>query len=89
VVWDSVMSAVLRLFGEVGVSRAALRLIHFDSGVNRVVVRCTHKALPMVRAAIASVTRIGDQPAAVHVLMVSGTLKALRRKSTRKAGERV
>jgi RNase P/RNase MRP subunit POP5 len=33
----------------------------------------------MVKAAIASITRIGDNPATIHVLRVSGTLKALRK----------
>lgn len=88
-VWDAVLGAVLRLFGEVGASRVSLRLIHFESEAGYLVVRCSHKALPMVRAAIASVTRIGNKPAAVHVLMVSGTLKTLKRKSTRMRADRV
>lgn len=80
VVADSVFDAVLRLFGEVGASQAALRLIHYDDSADYVVVRCSHTALPMLKAAIASITKVGDQPAAVHVLRVSGTLKALGRK---------
>lgn len=80
VVADSIFGAVLRLFGEVGASQAALRLIHFDGKAGYAVVRCSHTALPMVRAAIASITKIGDQPAAVHVLRVSGTLKSLSKK---------
>jgi len=75
-VWD----AVLRLFGEVGCSQAGLNLVHFNEGTKYGVLRCSHKALPMVRAAVASITKIGDRPAAIHVLRVSGSLKALGKK---------
>ena len=34
----------------------------------------------MVRAAIAFITKIDDKPIAMHVIAVSGTIKALRRK---------
>ncbi len=77
---DALWGAVLRLFGEVGLSETGLYLVHFDSGDNRAVLRCSHNSLPMVRAAVASITRIDGEPAAVHVLRVSGSLKALSRK---------
>jgi len=78
---DAIWSAVLRLFGEVGASQAGLFMVRSDTQKGHIVLRCWHKALPMVRAAIASITIIGGKPAAVHVLRVSGTLKALSRKS--------
>jgi len=81
-VFDSVWNTVLRLFGEVGVSQAGLYLVHLDKETSYTVLRCSHKALPMVKAAIVSITRIGNQPTAIHVLRVSGSLKALRKKAT-------
>jgi len=78
---DAVWNAVLRLFGEVGASQAGLFLVKYDEKKRYAVLRCSHKALPMVRAAVASITRIGTAPAAVHVIRVSGTLKALSRKT--------
>jgi RNase P/RNase MRP subunit POP5 len=83
-VLDAVWNAVLRLFGEVGVSQAGLYLVQFDEMNLTSVLRCSHKALPSVRASVASVTTIGGQPAAIHVLRVSGTLKALARKTVRR-----
>lgn len=76
---DAVWSAVLRLFGEFGASQAGLYSVKFDRERSYMVLRCSHRTLPMVRAAVASITSIGGKPAAVHVLRVSGTLKALDR----------
>jgi len=78
---DAVWNAVLRLFGESGASQAGLYLVRFDEKTGVGILRCFHTALPMVRAAVASVTKIGDAKAAVHVLRVAGTLKALSRKA--------
>jgi RNase P/RNase MRP subunit POP5 len=78
---DAIWNAVLRLFGEVGASQAGLYLVRFDGKTRVGVLRCSHTALPVVRAAVASVTRIGNVKAAVHVLRVAGTLKALSRKA--------
>jgi len=36
----------------------------------------------MVRASIAAITDIRDEPAVIQIIKVSGTLKALRRKMT-------
>ena len=77
---EAVWNAVLRLFGEVGASQAGLYIVKFDEKTRYAVLRCSHKTLPMVRAAVASITRIGSAKAAVHVLRVAGTLKALSRK---------
>jgi len=81
---DATWNAVLRLFGEVGCSQAGLYLVHFEDKTGYAVLRCSHRALPIVKAAVASITKIGNQPAAIHVLRLSGSLKALGRKVTRK-----
>lgn len=77
---DAVWNAVLRLFGEYGASQANLALIEYDQEKSWGIIRCSHRAVEMVRASIASVTEINEKPVAIHVLGVSGTLKALRRK---------
>ena len=82
VVWD----AVLQLFGEYGASQANLTLIDYDPQKGCAVVRCSNKALEMVRASVASITKIDEKPVAMHVLRVSGTLKSLRRGGSVKTG---
>jgi RNase P/RNase MRP subunit POP5 len=52
-------------------------LIDVDLERKVAVVRVSLAALGMVRASLATVTSIAGKEAAVHVLAVSGTLKAL------------
>ena len=79
-VMDAVWNAVLKIFGEYGASQVNLSLIKYDLQRNFVVVRCSHATLERVRASIASVTEINGKPVVIHVVGVSGTLRALRRK---------
>ncbi len=78
---DAVEASVHRLFGEYGASQANLKLIEFIPQNSQLVIRCSHKALEQVRAAIASTIEINGKTAAIHVLGVSGTLKALSKKT--------
>ena len=79
-VMDAVEASVLRLFGEYGASQANLKMIEYIPQKSQLVVRCSHKALEKVRAAIASTIEINGKTAAIHVVGVSGTLKALSKK---------
>jgi len=74
---DAIWAAVTKLYGEVGASLTGLTLIDFDLERKVAVVRVSLAALCMVKASLATVTSIGGREAAVHVLAVSGTLKAL------------
>ena len=75
-VWD----AVLRLYGEYGASRTGLALIDYDAEKKFAILRTVHTTVDNVRAALASITQIHDKPVAVHVLTVSGTIRALHKK---------
>ena len=77
---DAVWNAVLKLYGEYGASRSGLTLIDYDAEKGFAVIRTMHTTVEMVRAALASITKIQDKPAAIHVLTVSGTIRALYRK---------
>jgi len=77
---DAVWNAVMKLYGEYGASRAGLSMIDYDAERRFLVIRTAHTAVEMVRTALASITRIGNKPVAIHVLAVSGTIKALYKK---------
>jgi RNase P/RNase MRP subunit POP5 len=78
---DAVYGSVLRLFGEYGASKANLTVIRYVPEKNQFVVRCSHKMLEQVRAAIVSTTVANGETVAFHVAGVSGTLKALAKKT--------
>jgi len=78
---DAVWSATSKLYGEYGASRTGLTLISYDMEKGFAVVRTVHTAVDMVRTALASITKIGNNPAAIHILKVSGTIKALYKKT--------
>ena len=77
---EALWASVSRLFGEYGASQAGLSLTDYDEARRLAIVRTGHKTLDMVRTSIASVTQIGKRPVALHVLAVSGTIKALHRR---------
>jgi RNase P/RNase MRP subunit POP5 len=74
---DAVWGSMARLYGEVGASQTSLALINFDVERNVAVVRTSLATLDMFRASLASITSIAGKGAALHVLAVSGTIKAL------------
>jgi RNase P/RNase MRP subunit POP5 len=74
---DAVWASHTRLYGEVGASLTGLTLINVDAERKVFVVRVLLAAMPSVRASLAAVTSVAGASAALHVLAVSGTLKAL------------
>ena len=77
---SAVWGSVLRLYGEYGASQTGLALIDYDVEKKLAVLRTVHTTVDIVRATLASITKIRDKPVAVHVLAVSGTIKALSEK---------
>ena len=80
-VLNTVQASVIRLFGEYGASKANLKQIKTGSEKQQTVIRCSHTMLEQVRASVASIIEINGKTAAIHVLGVSGTLKALAKKT--------
>jgi RNase P/RNase MRP subunit POP5 len=76
---DAIWNAVLKLFGEYGASQTSLILMKYNLEPSYAILRCSNKALDMVKASIASITQINSKPIALRVLGVSGTLKGLNR----------
>jgi RNase P/RNase MRP subunit POP5 len=77
---DAVWGAVVKLYGEYGASLTSLSLIDYDEDKRTAVVRASLAAVNLVRASLASITAVAGREAAVHVLAVSGTIKALHEK---------
>jgi RNase P/RNase MRP subunit POP5 len=80
---DAVWGAVTRLFGEYGASMTGLALIDYDVEGRTAVLRTSLETLSLVRASLASITSVAGSEAAVHVLAVSGTIKALHKKTAK------
>lgn len=74
---DAVWAAVTKLYGEVGASLTGLSLINFDGKRKIFVIRTSLSSLSMVKTSLATVTTVAGKAAALNVLAVSGTLKAL------------
>jgi len=77
---DAIWSAVVKLYGEVGASQTSVSLIEYDLEKKLAVIRTALATLNIVRASIASITSVAGNEAALHVLAVSGTIKALRKR---------
>ena len=75
---DAVWGAITKLYGEYGASLTSLALIHYDAQEKLAVLRANLVTVDNVRTALASITSVVGKEAAVHVLAVSGTIKALR-----------
>lgn len=77
---NAIWNAIYELFGDYGASKTGLATIDYKEEDKLLILRCHHKAVDMVRAAIAFITKIDNKPIAMHVIAVSGTIKALKRK---------
>ncbi len=80
---DAVWGAVTRLYGEYGASMTGLALIDYDVKGKTAVLRTSLETLNSVRASLATITSVAGSEAAVHVLAVSGTIKALHKKTSK------
>jgi hydrogenase 3 maturation protease len=78
---NAVWKMIFQLFGEVGASQTALHWVKGSTVTDQVpVIRCSHQAVDMVRAAVAAVTEVEGTRCAIRVIAVSGTLKGLQKK---------
>ncbi len=78
---DAVWGSVTKLHGEFTASRTGLALINMDASRKVAVVRTSLETLCFVRASLAAITSVAGREATVHVLAVSGTIKALFEKT--------
>lgn len=77
---DDIQRGVLRIYGVRGLSEVAPMLIEFDEEEQTGILRCSHLRMRRMRASLAYITSMHDSAAAIHVVRISGTIKALRLK---------
>lgn len=77
-IWHSIMG----LLGEKGCADAGVWIMRsaWDEKKRIGFIRCSHLAVEHVRAALALVNKINENPVIVRVLGVSGTIKAAKKK---------
>ncbi len=78
-IYEVIFTNLLRLFGEYGASQADLSLIEYNPEKKLAVLRCSHKALDIVKASITTITEVANEKVAFRTIRVSGTLKSLRK----------
>ena len=76
-IMDAFWVSITKLYGEVGASLTGLALMNFDVERKIVIIRTSLESLLLVRASLAAIVNFGGKNVSVHVLAVSGTLKAL------------
>jgi ribonuclease P/MRP protein subunit POP5 len=79
---NAIWHAILNFLGEFGVSEAEIWLVKnlYDEKKQAGIIRCSHRYLERIRAALSLVQRIGDTRVVIKVLGVSGTIKATQMK---------
>ena len=75
----SIESKIHFLYGVNGAVDINYRLIELIDG-NDAVIRCNHTRLNQMRTALAHISEIQGKPARIDVKLVSGTIKALKKK---------
>ena len=81
---QALSSALVKLYGEVGASRTRLRIIDMGTDDNFAIVRCSHKAVEMVRAAASIIKELNGRPIVLYSVGVSGTIKSLKEKTKKR-----
>jgi ribonuclease P/MRP protein subunit POP5 len=77
----AIQASVCKLFGEYGLSQAKIKLIKYFSEKQELIIRCSHLMLDRVKAAITLIIDVNGEDATIHISGVSGTLKALSKKT--------
>lgn len=78
---EAVWGAVTKLYGEHGASLTSLALIDYDLERKIAVLRTSLATLDLVRTSLALINSVAGIEAAVHVMAISGTIKALHKKT--------
>jgi len=76
-VTQALTGSIVRTFGEVGLSRIAPKLIHFDSRNSTAVLAFAKDHAVEMQAALAFIRQMGESEVLMMPLKTSGTIKGL------------
>jgi ribonuclease P/MRP protein subunit POP5 len=79
---NTIWHSVLNFLGEIGTSRANIKIIKdtYDDNRQMGILRCSHDDVENVRSALTLIQRIGDVRVILRVLGISGSIKAAKMK---------
>ncbi len=86
---DAFWKTGIEMFGEVGFSKGTFWIIgkEYNEEKGTGIIRCTSKTLHMLRTVLMFITEINGKKVIIHPCLVSGTLKALKRKIKEEKGK--
>ncbi|MHA1836164.1 MAG: Rpp14/Pop5 family protein [Candidatus Odinarchaeia archaeon] len=76
----AVSDRLIKLFGEVGASKTHFWLHYYDNKEKIGLIECRLKSLRILRAALASITKINTHKILFYTMGVTGTIKSAKRK---------
>jgi ribonuclease P/MRP protein subunit POP5 len=74
----AIFSTFLALFGSFGVAKQNLRLIKFNNGSNKGILRCSLPCLEEAKSGLLFIREINGNPVTPKITKVSGSLKKLK-----------
>ena len=79
---NAMWHSMLNLLGESGTGKTNIWILKsaWDENNQTGLIKCDHTAVEHVRASLALIQRIGDNPVIVKVLGISGTIKSAKKK---------
>jgi RNase P/RNase MRP subunit POP5 len=80
----ALMAAVRKNFGEIGLARIGPKLVRFDSVRLLAIIACKQEMVAELEAAVALIPSCGEVPVTPLAIQVSGTIKGLQWKGTRR-----
>jgi RNase P/RNase MRP subunit POP5 len=75
---EALTTAILKHFGDVGLSRIEPKVIRFDSHESKAVVAYAKNCADEMQAALALIREIGESEASALSMKASGTIKGLK-----------
>jgi len=76
---NAIWGSINKLYGEYGASQTNLSLINYDSENKQAIIRTNLSTLNIVRSSLVAINSIAGSSVSLHVLSISGTIKALKK----------